>query len=141
VYARNQACSGSHADPNWRRSNDRGFQATDWPHRALLRTCWLWRLNDDFPLPRATHGDLSSSTFKPVRWELLSLRTGMVWSIIIELELQPMSNWINTRYENVFTFIEEGIRSGDLAPGSKLAGERKLAEQLGISRETVRLGL
>ncbi|HQZ11429.1 MAG TPA: GntR family transcriptional regulator [Devosia sp.] len=52
-----------------------------------------------------------------------------------------MSNWLNTRYENVFAFIEAGIREGDLAPGSRLAGERKLAEQLGISRETVRLGL
>ncbi len=52
-----------------------------------------------------------------------------------------MSNWLNTRYENVFAFIDAGIREGALAPGSRLAGERKLAEQLGISRETVRLGL
>src|SRR5690606_34276824 len=52
-----------------------------------------------------------------------------------------MSNWLNTRYENVFAFIEAGIREGELAPGSRLDGERKLAEQLGTSRETVRLGL
>jgi GntR family transcriptional regulator len=52
-----------------------------------------------------------------------------------------MSNWLNTRYENVYAYIEAGVRVGELAPGTRLAGERKLAEKLGISRETVRRGL
>lgn len=52
-----------------------------------------------------------------------------------------MSNWFSTRYENVFAYIEAGIREGELRPGARLAGERKLAEELGISRETVRQGL
>jgi GntR family transcriptional regulator len=52
-----------------------------------------------------------------------------------------MSNWLSTRYENVFAYIEAGIRTGELAPGARIAGERKLAEKLGISRETVRQGL
>lgn len=52
-----------------------------------------------------------------------------------------MSSWMNTRYENVFAYIEAGIRDGDLAPGERLDGERKLAEKLGLSRETVRQGL
>jgi GntR family transcriptional regulator len=52
-----------------------------------------------------------------------------------------MSSWLSTRYENVFAYIEAGIRDGELAPGEKLEGERKLAERLGLSRETVRQGL
>jgi DNA-binding GntR family transcriptional regulator len=52
-----------------------------------------------------------------------------------------MSNWLSTRYENVFAYVEAGIRAGALAPGSRLPGERKLAEKLGISRDTVRQGL
>lgn len=52
-----------------------------------------------------------------------------------------MSSWLSTRYENVFAYIEAGIREGELAPGEKLEGERKLAEKLGLSRETVRQGL
>jgi len=55
--------------------------------------------------------------------------------------MQPESNWLSTRYESVYSYIEAGIRDGDLAPGARLSGERKLAEQLGLSRETVRQGL
>ncbi|MCL4186919.1 MAG: GntR family transcriptional regulator [Rhodobacteraceae bacterium] len=55
--------------------------------------------------------------------------------------MQVKSNWLNTRYENVFAYIAAGIRDGELAPGSRLAGERKIAEQLGLSRDTVRQGL
>lgn len=57
------------------------------------------------------------------------------------LDSQPMSNWLNTRYEDVFAYIQAGIRDGDLAPGERLEGERKLAEKLGLSRETIRIGL
>lgn len=52
-----------------------------------------------------------------------------------------MTSWVNTRYENVYAYIEEGIRSGDMRPGDRLEGERKLADKLGLSRETIRLGL
>lgn len=52
-----------------------------------------------------------------------------------------MSSWLSTRYENVFAYIQAGIRDGALAPGERLDGERKLAEKLGLSRETVRQGL
>jgi len=52
-----------------------------------------------------------------------------------------MSSWLSTRYESVFAYIEAGIREGELAPGERLEGERKLAEKLGLSRETVRQGL
>src|SRR5829696_9550899 len=52
-----------------------------------------------------------------------------------------MSNWFSTRYENVFAYIQAGIRDGELKPGARLTGERKLAQTLGISRETVRQGL
>ncbi len=52
-----------------------------------------------------------------------------------------MSNWMTTRYEDVFAYIQAGIRDGALTPGERLVGERKLAEQLGLSRETVRIGL
>lgn len=49
--------------------------------------------------------------------------------------------WLSPRYETVFEHIAEGIADGRLAPGTKLAGERKLADDLGVSRETVRQGL
>lgn len=52
-----------------------------------------------------------------------------------------MSNWLNTRYEDVFAFIQAGISNGELVPGERLEGERKLAERLGLSRETIRIGL
>lgn len=54
---------------------------------------------------------------------------------------QQNMNWINARYEDVFAHIAEGIQNGDYAPGERLTGERKLADALGMSRETVRQGL
>lgn len=50
-------------------------------------------------------------------------------------------NWINTRYEDVFAHIANGIQNGEYIPGERLTGERKLADTLGMSRETVRQGL
>lgn len=52
-----------------------------------------------------------------------------------------MSNWLNTRYESVYAYVEEGIRRGDMCPGDRIDGERKLADKLGLSRETIRQGL
>ena len=57
------------------------------------------------------------------------------------LGLQQNMNWISTRYEDVFAHIAEGIQNGDYAPGERLTVERKLADMLGMSRETVRQGL
>ncbi|MDI5937495.1 MULTISPECIES: GntR family transcriptional regulator [Micromonospora] len=51
------------------------------------------------------------------------------------------SGWLSARYETVFEHIADGIASGRLTPGTRLAGERKLADDLGVSRETVRQGL
>lgn len=54
-----------------------------------------------------------------------------------------MSNpaWANTRYEDVYAYLKQGIAEGRFAPGTRLDGERKIADQLEVSRETVRLGL
>src|SRR3954454_12436317 len=41
-------------------------------------------------------------------------------------------------YEGVAQRIVEGIRSGELHHGDRLPSERTLAEQLGVSRTTVR---
>lgn len=49
--------------------------------------------------------------------------------------------WLNSRYESVFEHIAGGIAEGRLAPGSRLSSERRLADELGVSRETVRQGL
>lgn len=49
--------------------------------------------------------------------------------------------WMSTRHESIFTHLQQEIAEERLPPGSKLPGERKLAEDLGVSRETVRLGL
>lgn len=46
-----------------------------------------------------------------------------------------------SRHEHVFTHIQAQILGGKLLPGTQLMGERKLAEELGVSRETVRQGL
>lgn len=45
------------------------------------------------------------------------------------------------RHEHVFSYIQEQIAGGGLLPGTKLVGERKLAKELNVSRETVRQGL
>lgn len=50
-------------------------------------------------------------------------------------------DWLSTRHESVFTYIQNEIGEGHLAAGAKLPGERSLAASLGLSRETVRLGL
>lgn len=50
-------------------------------------------------------------------------------------------NWLASRYETVFADIRKDILNGVLAPGSQLLGERKMAETLGVSRETVREAL
>lgn len=52
-----------------------------------------------------------------------------------------MDDRVMSRHERVFTYIQEQIVNGELRPGMKLNGERGLAEQLGVSRETVRQGL
>lgn len=46
-----------------------------------------------------------------------------------------------SRHERVYSYIQNQVLQGDLLPGSKLMGERKLAEELQVSRETVRQGL
>lgn len=42
------------------------------------------------------------------------------------------------RYEDLVDTISEAIRRGELAPGTRLASERDLAEQFAVSRSTVR---
>ena len=49
--------------------------------------------------------------------------------------------WLSSRHESVFAHIKEEIARGRLTPGTKLPGERRFAEELGVSRETVRMGL
>lgn len=41
-------------------------------------------------------------------------------------------------YEKVLTYLEDSLRSGQLSLGDPLPPERELAEQLGISRNSVR---
>lgn len=48
---------------------------------------------------------------------------------------QPDSN---TKYEGLSEALRQAIEAGVLQPGSRLPGERALAEQLGLSRITVR---
>lgn len=45
---------------------------------------------------------------------------------------------MDRRYQQVAKQIIELIESGEFAPGSRLPGERELAERLGVSRVTVR---
>ena len=52
-----------------------------------------------------------------------------------------MDERVMSRHERVFSHIQEQIVTGELRPGTKLNGERGLAEQLNVSRETVRQGL
>jgi len=42
------------------------------------------------------------------------------------------------KYEELLNFIRKEIEDGNLLPGQKLASENELAEQFGISRQTVR---
>lgn len=44
-------------------------------------------------------------------------------------------------YQLVIDHVRNGIMVGDMIPGDRLPGERELAEQLGISRNSVREGL
>ena len=44
-------------------------------------------------------------------------------------------------YQLVIDHIKDDILNGVLKPGDRLPGERELAEQLGISRNSVREGL
>lgn len=44
-------------------------------------------------------------------------------------------------YQRVVDYVKAGIRKGDLHPGDRLPAERELADQLGISRNSVREGL
>ena len=41
-------------------------------------------------------------------------------------------------YERVLTYLEDALRTGELSLGQALPPERDLAEQLGISRNSVR---
>lgn len=52
-----------------------------------------------------------------------------------------MDERVMSRHEHVFTYIQDFITKNGLKPGTKLAGERKLAQDLSVSRETVRQGL
>lgn len=49
-------------------------------------------------------------------------------------------SWHSSRYEAVTALLRREIESGELGPGSRISGERKYAERLGVSRETVRQG-
>jgi GntR family transcriptional regulator len=51
------------------------------------------------------------------------------------------SEWLNSRYEAVYEHIARGVADGRLLPGTRLPSERRLAEDLNVSRETVRQGL
>lgn len=51
------------------------------------------------------------------------------------------AEWLSSRQESVFAHIQNEIAQDRLPAGSKLPGERKLADSLGVSRETVRSGL
>lgn len=44
-------------------------------------------------------------------------------------------------FDVMITQVRDRLRSGDLRPGQKLPSEREFAEQLGLSRNTVREGL
>lgn len=44
-------------------------------------------------------------------------------------------------YRIMVEYVRNGVIRGELHPGDRLAGERELAEQLGISRNSVREGL
>jgi GntR family transcriptional regulator len=51
------------------------------------------------------------------------------------------SEWLNSRYETVYGHIAREVADGRLVPGTRLASERRLADDLNVSRETVRQGL
>lgn len=42
------------------------------------------------------------------------------------------------KYKEVYNWIAEGIRSGQLQPGARLPSEHELVQQFGLSRQTVR---
>ncbi len=44
-------------------------------------------------------------------------------------------------YKIVIDYVKSGVLSGSFKPGQRLPGERELAEQLGVSRNSVREGL
>ena len=44
-------------------------------------------------------------------------------------------------YKIVIDYVKSGVLSGSFEPGQRLPGERELAEQLGVSRNSVREGL
>ena len=44
-------------------------------------------------------------------------------------------------YQLVIDHVREEVLHGNLRPGDRLPGERELAEQLGVSRNSVREGL
>lgn len=49
--------------------------------------------------------------------------------------------WLRARYEAVFLKIKQDITEGRLSPGTRLPGERKMAETMTASRETIREAL
>jgi GntR family transcriptional regulator len=49
--------------------------------------------------------------------------------------------WDTTGYERVYAHVRDRIAAENLQPGSRLPGEREIAELLGVSRETVRSGM
>lgn len=51
------------------------------------------------------------------------------------------NSWDGTEYERVCAHLRDRITAENLQPGSRLPGERALAELLGVSRETVRRGM
>lgn len=50
-------------------------------------------------------------------------------------------SWDATEYERVYAHLRNRITEENLKPGSRLPGERALADLLGVSRETVRSGM
>jgi GntR family transcriptional regulator len=50
-------------------------------------------------------------------------------------------SWDATEYERVYAHLRDRITAENLQPGTRLPGERALAEFLGVSRETVRSGM
>ena len=47
----------------------------------------------------------------------------------------------NKLYQRVAASITEAIEAGRWSPGTRLPGERDLAEEYGVSRPTIRLAL
>ena len=64
-------------------------------------------------------------------------RTGTVGGVVLE----PTSPPIKQRYEQIADRLLDQLRSGALAPGARLPGERELALGMGVGRASVREAL